>query len=57
MRLAIFSKVHSCDRAQLDAKGLKENGEDVGHQHNEEELEPEGSTGCNVGGIITYTRG
>jgi hypothetical protein len=54
MSLAIFSKVHSRNRPQLDAQGLQEDGEDVGHQHDEEKLESERSTGGNVSRIIAY---
>jgi hypothetical protein len=36
MSLAIFSKVHSCHGAQFNAQGLEEDGEDVGHENNEE---------------------
>jgi hypothetical protein len=52
--LAIFSKVHSRHGAQFDAQGLEEDGEDVGHQNDEEEFEPEGGTRSHIGGVISY---
>ena len=52
MGLAILSEVHARDRAQLDAQGLKEDGKDVGHEYNEQELELVGSAGCHIGRII-----
>jgi len=53
MSLAILSKIHPGDRAQLDAKRLKEDGENVRHENDEEESKAVGSSSSNVGSIVT----
>lgn len=41
MGLAVLCKIHTSDRAQLDAKRLEKDCKDVGHQHDEKQLELE----------------
>src|SRR5690242_107043 len=53
MRLAILSKIHARDRPQLDAQRLQEDGEDIGHEHDEEQLELERSPSRNISGVVS----
>ena len=52
MNLAILSKVHARHRTEFDTQRLEEDGEDVGHQYDEEKFEPERGARCHVRGII-----
>lgn len=50
---ASFCKIESTDTSQLDAQALQENGKNIRHQHDEEELEPVRRTRGNIRGIIS----
>ena len=54
VRFAVLGEVHAGDGAELDAEGLKEDGEDVGHEDDEKEFEAEGGAGGDVGGIVSW---
>ena len=51
---AVFGEVHAGDGAEFDAEGLEEDGEDVGHEDDEEEFEAEGGAGCDVGCVVSW---
>jgi hypothetical protein len=52
--LACFSKVKSTDTSKFDAQTLEENGKEIRHQNDEEELEPVGNSGSNICCIVSW---
>jgi len=54
MRLAVLRQIHPRDGTQLDAEGLQEDGEDVGHEDDEEEFELEAGAGGDVCCVVSF---
>ena len=55
MGSTILREVHPSDRAQLDAKGLKEYGEDIGHEYDEKKFVFKRGACGDVGSVISYS--
>lgn len=51
--LACFSKIVTSDGAELDRQALQEDGENIGHEYNEEESEAKRSSSSHIGSIVT----
>ena len=52
MRSRHLGQVHAGYGPKVDAKGLQEDGEDVGKENHKEQFEAVARSGCDVGGVV-----